>query len=349
MDRAVEERAVKTHRIALLRGDGIGEVLTAFWADALPVVAERCGFGVACAVLPYGKSAKDAGHASSVPEETLAGIRAADATLMTAVDAKGAGESPVGILRRVLDLYADVRPIRPTPGRWAFRDDIDLVCIRESTQGFLPDRNMYKGRGEYMPTEDVAISTRVITRAASERIARFTFEYARRHGRKKITVLHKDSIFAMTCGLFLAACRDVAKEYPDILLDADLIDNAANRLIAAPEKLDVLLTTNLFGDIISDEASALVSSLAPSANLGDCAALYMPVNHQPEYAALAEDRYDPMPAALCVPMLLAALGERAAAERVEAGIRVCLAAGGTAGGGAKTSRVLAALREELGK
>lgn len=335
---------MKTHRIALLRGDGIGEALTAFWADALPVVADRCGFAVDCAVLPYGKSAKTAGHASSVPEETLAGIKAADATLMTAVDAKGAGESPVGIMRRVLDLYADVRPIKPTPGRWAFKPDLDLVCIRESTQGFLPDRNMHKGSGEFMPTADTAISMRVITRFASERIARFTFEYARRHGRKKITVLHKDSIFAMTCGLFLSACRDAAKEYPDIVLDADLVDNVANRLISAPEKLDILLTTNLFGDIISDEASALVSSLAPSANLGDGAALYMPVNHQPEYKALEEDRYDPMPAALCVPMLLAALGEKGAADRVERGIRACLASDEP-----KTSRVLVKLREELGK
>lgn len=336
---------MKTHKIALLRGDGIGEVLTEFWADVLPCVAERCGFAVECVVLPYGKSAKTAGYASSVPDETLEGIRAADATLMTAVDAKGTEESPVGILRRVLDLYADVRPIKPTPGRWSLRPDIDIVCIRESTQGFLPDRNMFKGQGECMPSADVALSTRVITRFASERIARFTFEYARRHGRKKITMLHKDSIFAMTCGLFLAACRDVAKEYPEIVLDADLVDNAANRLISAPEKLDILLTTNLFGDIISDEASALVSSLAPSANLGECDALYMPVNHQPEYAALGEDRFDPMPAALCVPMLLSALGENAAADRVETGIRVCLSAGN--GAKMKTSQVLAALREEL--
>ncbi len=337
---------MRTHTIALLRGDGIGEILTAFWAEALPVVADRCGFAVDCRILPYGKSAKDAGHASSVPQETLDGIVAADATLMTAVDAKGAGESPVGIMRRVLDLYADIRPIKPTPGRWAFRPDLDLVCIRESTQGFLPDRNMFRGKGEFMPSEDVAISTRVITRFASERIARFTFDYARKHGRKKITVLHKDSIFAMTCGLFVSACRDVAKDYPDIVLDADLVDNAANRLISEPETLDVLLTTNLFGDIISDEASALVSSLAPSANLGDRAALYMPVNHLPDYRGAEADRFDPMPAALCVPMLLAALGEKAAAARVEAAVRASLAADD---GGAKTSRVLAALREHLEK
>lgn len=332
---------MRTYRIALLRGDGIGQPLIEFWRDALPQVAERYGFAVECLVLPFGKSA-GAGGGGAVPDSTLDGIRAADAALLGAVDAKGMGESPIGLLRRMLDLYADVRPIKSRPGRWSYRSDLDLVCIRESTQGFLPDRNLFAGRGEFMPDADTALSLRVVTRGASERIARFAFEYARRHGRKRITVLHKEPIFAMTCGLFLAACREVAKGYPDILLDVDLIDNAANRLISEPESFDILLTTNLFGDIISDEAAALVSSLAPSANLGDGAALFMPVNHQPKYASLETDDYDPMPVALCVHMLLSTIGEEGAAGRVERGIGACLASGET-----KASRLLGLLMKNL--
>ncbi len=196
----------------------------------------------------------------------------------------------------------------------------------------------------FMPDPDTALSLRVVTRSACERIARFTFEYARKNRRKKITVLHKQPLFKMTCGMFLDACKAIAAGYPDIVLEADLIDNAANTLIRAPETLDILLTTNLFGDIISDEAAALVSSLAPSANLGDGAAVFMPVNHQPEYGKLETDDYDPMPAALCAHMLLVTLGEEQAAAKVEKGIRACLASGET-----KTSKLLAALRGHLEK
>lgn len=332
---------MKTYRIALLRGDGIGQPLMEFWREALPLVAERCGFAAECTVLPFGKSARENGDVA-IPDSTLDGIKAADAALLAAVDAKGVGESPIGRLRSALDLYADVRPIKTWPGRWAHRPDLDLVCIRESTQGFLPDRNLFAGRGEFMPDADTALSLRVVTREASVRIARYAFNYARRYGRKRITALHKESIFTMTCGMFLSACREVAKDYSDIIFDADLIDNAANRLIRAPESLDVLLTTNLFGDIISDEAAALVSSLAPSANIGDCATVFMPVNHQPEYAALESDTYDPMPAALCAHMLFSMLGENEAANRVERGILTCLASGER-----QASRLLDLLHKKL--
>jgi isocitrate/isopropylmalate dehydrogenase len=322
---------MKTYDIALLQGDGTGRSLAAFWAGALPRLAEKCGFRARCVPLPFGKEAF-VSLGSAVPAETLAGIRAADAALLGAVDSSGLPESPVGVLRRALDLYADVRPVRTRAGRRFFGKDVDMIFIRESTQGFLPDRNLFAGKGEWMPDEHTALSLRVITYEASGRIARFAFGHARDRGRKTVTVLHKEPVFQMTCGLFLKACRDVSLDFPDILLETELVDNAANRLVAEPEKFDVLLTTNLFGDILSDEAAALVSSLAASANLGADASLFLPVNHQPAYAALEKDAYDPMPSALCVCMMLEHLGEAEAARRLGAAVDLCLAANpGSAG------------------
>lgn len=315
---------MKTYRIVLLDGDGIGKALTDYWSRVLPVIADDHGFCLDCCVMPFGKGAYER-LGDAAPEETLAAIDAADAALLSAVDAKGAGKSPVGTLRRKLDLYADVRPIKSRPGRWAYRDDLDLVFIRECTQGFLPDRNMFAGNGEFMPDANTALSVRVVTRDASERIARFAFEWAYANKRKRITALHKAPLFKMTCGLFLESCRAIAKGFRDIELDEELVDNAANRLIANPESVDIMLATNLFGDILSDEAAALVSSLAPSMNLGDSAAVFLPVNHQPAYKELEKDAYDPLPSALCVHMLLRHLGEEPAAARLDAAIDKAIA------------------------
>lgn len=317
---------MKTYRITLLDGDGIGKALTGYWSRVLPVLADDHGFCLDCRVMPFGKGAYER-LGDAAPEETLAAVAEADAALLSAVDAKGAGKSPIGALRRTLDLYADVRPVKSRPGRWSYRDDLDLVFIRECTQGFLPDRNMYAGNGEFMPDADTALSLRVVTRDASERIARFAFEWACANKRKRITALHKAPLFKMTCGLFLDACRAIARGFPGIELEEELVDNAANRLIADPGGIDVMLATNLFGDILSDEAAALVSSLAPSMNIGDSAAVFLPVNHQPAYKDLEKDAYDPLPSALCVHMLLRHLDEEPAAARLDAAIDRVIAAG----------------------
>lgn len=306
------------YEIALLGGDGIAPVLNDYVARLLHRLGEKHGFAARCTLLPFGKSAYQE-FGDAMPEQTTAGILQADAALLCAVDAKDVpGTTPVGLLRRRLDLFADVRPIHAREGRWALRPDIDMIVIREITQGFLSDRNLSKGSGEWMSDENTAFSLRVITYDASRRIADYAFAYAEENGRKKITALHKESIFKMTCGTFLRACRDAAAEHPSIAYEEAVIDNAANDLIARPELFDILLTTNLFGDIVSDEAAALVSSLAPTVNLGPQASVYLPVNHSPAYAALKEDSYDPFPALLCLHMMLRSLGERTAADALDA-------------------------------
>jgi isocitrate/isopropylmalate dehydrogenase len=300
--------------------------LAGFWGEVLPGIGRRHGFEIDCRSAPFGKGAHEA-TGRAVPEATLEAMKRADAVLLAAVDAKGLPESPIGFIRRQLDLYADIRPVKARPGGRAFAAGVDLVFVREASQGFLPDRNMHNGGAEWMTDPDTALSMRLITRSASERIARRAFEYARGHGRKKITALHKATVLKKTCGLFLEAVRAAAASYPEIELEEELVDDAANGLIAHPESYDVLLATNLFGDILSDEAAALAGSLAASANLGEGAAVFLPVRHGPCYNALAADEYDVMPAALGAEMLLRFLGENRAAAEVEAAIAAGLSSG----------------------
>lgn len=333
---------MRDYRIALLSGDGIGPVLAKELGELLALLGERTGFRCETETLPFGREAFEK-SGTPLPEETAEAIRAADGAIAAAVDAKGVrGPTPVGLLRKELGLFADVRPIRARPGRWALREDLDLVVIREITQGFLSDRNLHAGSGEWMSDGDTAFSLRVITYDASRRIADYAFDYAEKNGRHKVTALHKASIFKMTCGTFLRACRDAAAAHPAIAYEEEVADNAANGLIAHPEKYDVLLTTNLIGDILSDEAAALVSSLAPSVNQGPEARVYFPVTHSPAYEALARDDYDPMPAVLCLHMLLQNLGETEAAALLDRGISAVLPRRYP-----NTSALLAALRAAL--
>ncbi|MEY2954368.1 MAG: hypothetical protein RLZZ401_2455 [Pseudomonadota bacterium] len=162
-----------------------------------------------------------------------------------------------------LDLYANVRPARTRPflpSNMRAGKSMDLVIMREATEGFYPDRNMSRGWGEMMPSPDMALSTRKITRHCSERIARRAFELAMTR-RKKVTAIHKANSFHMTDGLFLEAVRHVAKDFPEVLLDDLLVDASTAHLVREPERFDVLVTTNFYGDILSDLASELSGSL----------------------------------------------------------------------------------------
>jgi isocitrate/isopropylmalate dehydrogenase len=224
---------------------------------------------------PFGKAAYDK-SGDVLPPATVDLIRKSDAVLMGLIDKNGVTlESPVGKMRKLLSLYADIRPVRSLKGPKQF----DLVFIRESSEGFLSDRNCYAGKPEFMPTSDVALSVRVITRNASLKIARFAFEYALKNGRKTILAAHKKNVLPMTCGLFLDCFYEVARDYPAITTGDDYADHVANELIINPGTYDIILTTNLFGDILSDLGSALCENLCAACNLSDNAAVYMPVTH----------------------------------------------------------------------
>lgn len=316
---------MKTYKFALLTGDGIGPVMAQEVGGLLKALGGAHGFGCELETLPFGKAAYEK-FGEVLPDSTASAILASDAALVAAVDAKGI-PSPVSALCKKLGIFADVRPIKARPGRWALRDDLDMVMVREITQGFFSDRSLFAGGGEWMSDDETAFSLRLITYEASRNIADYAFKYAAANGRKKVTAAHKASIFKMTCGLFLKACRDSAKEYPAIEYDEEVADDIANRLISDPKRYDIVLTTNLFGDLLSDEAAALVSSLAPSVSEGANARVYMPISRAPAYAALEADSFDPMPALVCLSMMLNNIGEQSAAKALDAAINHTLQQG----------------------
>src|SRR5690242_233835 len=180
------------------------------------------------------------------------------------------GINPSSELRVVFDLYANLRPCRSRPGLTILRKPMDLVIVRENTEGFYSDRNMFAGSGEFMPDRDMAFSIRKITAKGSARIARAALQLARER-RRRVTAVHKANVVKLTDGLFLREVRNVAQEFPDVHLEELIVDATAALLIRSPERFDVIVTTNMFGDILSDEASELSGSLglAGSVNAGD--------------------------------------------------------------------------------
>jgi isocitrate/isopropylmalate dehydrogenase len=290
----------------------IGEIFD--FVKALFTILGGGRFSVAEAL--FGKAAYDAGG-DVLPAAAVDLIQKSDAVLMGLIDKNGVSlGSPVGKMRKSLSLYADIRPVRSLGGAKQF----DLVFIRESSEGFLSDRNCYAGKSEFMPTPDVALSMRVITRNASLKIARFAFEYALKNGRKTILAAHKKNVLPMTCGLFLDCFYETARDYPSIRACDDYADHVANGLVMDPGAYDIILATNLFGDILSDLGSALCDNLCAACNRSDNAVVYMPVTHMiPENEKkLTGFFYSYM---LCAARILAQSGCAGESRRLEAAIQ----------------------------
>jgi 3-isopropylmalate dehydrogenase len=235
-------------------------------------------------------------------------------------------------VRTQLDLYANARPARTRPGLPAKGGTFDLVIMREATEGFYPDRNMFAGRAEFMTDPDTALSIRKITRKASERIARRAYELAMKR-RRKVTLIHKANTFRLSDGLFLEACRDVARDFPEVETDAVIVDAMAALLVRQPERYDVICATNFHADILSDLASELSGSLglAGSVNAGDdlCCAQ---AQHGSAPDIAGQDKANPTSLILSAALLLDWLAEKrglaacgAAARAIEAAIDAALA------------------------
>ncbi len=261
-----------SRRIALIRGDGIGPEIS----DATVRAVEATGADVEWVEVVAGASAL-VKYGALLPEETLETIRGCEAVL------KGPLETPVGggfsspnvALRQELDLFANVRPARSLPGVKTRFEGVDLVVIRENTEG------LYSGVEHWIPpNRSAAEAIAIVTRFGCERLMRFTFEYTRLHGYKLVTALHKANILKKASGLFLEVAREVAKENPDIEFRDMIIDNACMQLVTRPEQFQVIATTNLFGDIISDLTSGLIGGLGltAGANLGERCGLFEAVH-----------------------------------------------------------------------
>jgi len=333
-----------TYTVTLIPGDGIGPEL----ADAATTVLEATGVAFEWHRVDAGES-QIAIHGTPLPEAVLDSIRE------TKVALKGPITTPVGegfrsvnvTLRQALDLYANLRPARSMKGVESRYEDVDLIIVRENTE------DLYAGI-EHRVGKDAAESIKIITRAASERIARFAFEYAIANGRHKITAVHKANIMKLSDGLFLESCRTVAAQYEGrgIEFEDRIVDNMCMQLVQKPELYDVLVAPNLYGDIISDLAAGLVGGLgvAPGANIGTESAVFEPVHGSaPKYAGL--DVANPTALILSGAMMLRHLGETAAAQRVEKAIRDIIAEGHTVprdlGGSAGTRAFAAAVAERV--
>lgn len=307
------------YQITLLPGDGIGpEVIAAAETvlRALPLELEfsraEIGFGV------YEQLG------TPLPDSTLDSIRNAHAALFGAVTTPPNVPgyfSPVVRMRQSLDLYANLRPNRSLPHP-SSRPGIDLVIVRENTEG------LYSGIERVEDDGNRAITERVITRRGSERILRKAFDLARQTGRRKVHVVHKANVLRQTCGLFRAVALEVVAAYPEIEMLEMLVDTCAMELIRAPEQFEVIVTTNLFGDILSDEACMLVGGLgvAASANIGTDAAVFEPV-HGSAPALVGMGKANPTATFLAAAMMLEHLGETEQANRLRNAVETCIAAG----------------------
>lgn len=318
---------MREYNIALVPGDGVGREVVEAAQQVLEQVQEtNNSFKLNFKEYSAGKFAYDS-LGEVLPSETLLGMRQSDATLLGALSTELVPPpSPTGRLRRELNLFADIRPVKSFRGVWSMRPDLDIICIRENTEGFLADRNMFKGYGEFMPTEDTVMSVRVLSRNSCERIARYAFEFARSKNRKKITVAHKSNVLGMGCNFFIDIVKEVSKGFEDIALELEYVDSIANNLITAPEKYDIILATNMFGDILSDEAAALVSNLVPTANIGPEAAVFRPI-HEARLEEAGQNITNPLSAILCGSMMLRHLGEFEAAQLIDDSVEAVLVEG----------------------
>ena len=335
--------AAMTHRVTLIPGDGIGPEL----AEATRRVLDASGVGFEWEVVDAGE-AVIAEYGTPLPEHVLASIR------KNRVALKGPITTPIGegfrsvnvTLRQALNLYANVRPARSMAGLESRYENVDLVIVRENTE------DLYAGI-EHRVGRDAAESIKIITREASERIARYAFDYAVANGRRKVTAVHKANIMKLSDGLFLESCRAVAAEYEGrVAFEDRIVDNMCMQLVQKPEQYDVLVAPNLYGDIISDLAAGLVGGLgvAPGANIGTDAAVFEPVHGSaPKYAGL--NRANPTALILSGVLMLRHLGEIEAAERVEDALRTVIAEGRTVtydlGGTAGTSEFAEAIVARL--
>jgi 3-isopropylmalate dehydrogenase len=244
-------------RVTVLRGDGIGPEITEATLEALKAAARAYALAISFIEAPIGIAALKS-HGTTLPEASFAAAREADAIVLGPVShnsypsvAEG-GLNPSGELRRRLDLFANIRPARSRPGLPPrCGSAVDLVIVRENTEGFYADRSMHLGPGELMPTPDLALSMRKITRAGSTRIAQEAFRLAAGRPRRKVTAVHKANVLRVSDGLFLESVRAVAKDFPQVAYDEQIIDAVAALLVRDAGAYDVIVTTNMFGDILT--------------------------------------------------------------------------------------------------
>ncbi len=299
--------------ISLIRGDGIGPEIS----EATLAMLEAAGAKLRWEEVPAGVAALPTHH-DPLPEITLASIEKTKVALKGPLSTpKGTGFRSVNVaLRQHFDLYVNLRPAKSIAGVPSRYEKVDIVTVRENTE------DIYAGIEHFVgPGRSAAESIAVITRHGSERIVRYAFEYARKHGRKKVSIIHKANILKMSNGLFLEVGKEVAKQFPDIESDDVIVDAACMKLVLMPERFDVIVTMNLFGDILSDLIAGLVGGLgvSPGANLGERAAIFEAVHGSaPDIAG--QGIANPSALLMAALMMLEHLGQNEPAARLRAAL-----------------------------
>lgn len=325
------------YKISVIPGDGIGKEVMEATLHVLESIDVAFDYTFADAGDEHMEKTGVA-----LPQETVEIVKESDACLFGA-----AGESAADVIvkmRQELDLYVNLRPVKSYPGTKCLFDTLDFVIVRENTEG------LYIGMEE--ETEEGATATRVVTRKASERICKFAFEYAKKTGRGKVTAVHKANVLKKTDGVFKDTFYNVAEDYPEMGLDDRYVDATAMFFITKPEMFDVIVTTNLFGDILSDEGAGLVGGLGliPSANIGDKQGLFEPVHGSaPRHAG--KGTANPSAMILSAVLMLEYLEENDAARKLENALVEVLAEGKVVtpdlGGHASTMEMAAEVRKKL--
>jgi isocitrate dehydrogenase (NAD+) len=317
--RRLARMGAMTHRVTLIPGDGIGPEL----AEATCRVLDATGVAFEWESVVAGEAAI-AEHGTPLPDHVLESIKRNKVALKGPITTPvGGGFRSVNVsLRQALNLYANLRPARSMKGLDTRYEDVDLIIVRENTE------DLYAGI-EHMVGRDAAESIKIITREASERVARFAFEYAVANGRTKVTAVHKANIMKLSDGLFLESCGTIAAEYAGrVEFEDRIVDNMCMQLVQKPELYDVLVLPNLYGDIVSDLAAGLVGGLgvAPGANIGTEAAVFEPVHGSaPKYAGL--DKANPTAMILSGGLMLRHMGYPDEATRLEGAVRDVIAEG----------------------
>jgi isocitrate dehydrogenase (NAD+) len=329
---------LKRYDITLIPGDGIGPEIT----EATKRVLEATGVSFNWEVVYAGAEVQEK-YGTPLPDHVLDSIR------KNKVAIKGPVTTPIGsgfrsvnvALRKKLELYACVRPCKSYPGVPTIYKDIDIVVVRENTEGLYSGIEFEKGSPQTaelikliertngsIVRQDSGISIKSISEMGSQRIVRFAFEYARADNRKKVTAVHKANIMKFSDGLFLETAQEIAKEYPDIEFEDRIVDNMTMQLVKNPNQFDIIVTPNLYGDIISDLCAGLVGGLglAPGANIGYDCALFEPTHGSaPKYKGM--NKVNPMAMILSGVIMLRHIGEMENADRLERAIAAVIAEG----------------------
>jgi isopropylmalate/isohomocitrate dehydrogenase-like protein len=337
----------RAYDIAVLKGDGIGPEVTEAAIKVLDAV-QHSSKNLKLNFL-YGEAGYHciAEYGTNLPKETVALLKRTNACLkgpMTTPEEAGAPVSAAVQIRTMFNLYANVRPCRSFPNVESLKPNIDLVVVRENTEG------MYSG-AEFELAPGIGVALRIITKEASTRVAEFAFKLAQNR-KKHLTYVHKANILRITDGIFKNAVKEVALKYPDVTIDDIHIDAATMQLIKKPESFDVIVTTNLFGDILSDEAAQVTGSLglAAGANIGETYGMFEPVHGSaPKYAG--QNRVNPIATIMAASMMLDYLGEKEAAAKIEKAVMSVLSEGkvrtADLGGSATTSEMSDAIASKI--